>query len=570
MEFTADQKSIVVFSKKISFDTLIAKLAELSGDQIKGFFANRAVKIPRKLNAQALTKILNNRIKQLNSLSMNKDSFSKLVHYKNFTEFQLQSLFDKVGTDEDFLEYRKELWLLILKNNKIFDFQDGEIQYLNNLRKLHPVDFKVFSNEINSVLVDLKNEFDACPKANLEANLNESFSAEDIRKLAAKYGITIPNRLKKEELLEYVKKILSARGRIAKSFEKELEGMTVAQLNSLCEVNQLRISTNLKKPELIFLFLYLINEKKPEESNISKLVFNDNIKPLDFTVDISVVDAFGRGAPKQVIFFNEEEQLEPAEEEEPLVVDTLASKPQEEPVEEAEEESESEETDEEPVEEETEEEPVEEAEEESESEETDEEPVEETEEEPELEETEEEPVEETEEESVEETEEESVEETEEESESEEAEEESVEETEDDDFEDEEEEDDDDFAEPEPDEELDDDFEDEETEDDDDFEDEEEEDDNDFAEPEPDEELDDEEKSVEDSEVLEDESYDDEFLAAEPKPASEDPITDPINNPYFRSKKLVSKKKKIIIIWAIVLLLIVGAIIAMLLVMKYLN
>ena len=585
MEFTADKKSIVVFSKKISFDTLIDKLAELSGEQVKGFFANRAVKIPRKLNALALMKILNNRIKKLNSLSMNKDSFSKLAHYKEFTEFQLQTLFDKVGTDEDFLEYRKELWTLIFRNNKIFNFQDGEVQYLHNLRKLHPVDFKVFSNEINSVLVDLKTEFDACPKDKIEAYLNESFSSEDIRQLAAKYGITIPNRLKKEELLVYVKMILSTRGRISKAFDKELDGMTVAQLNSLCEVNKLNISTNLKKPELIFLFLFLINEKKLEESNYSKLVFTDRIKPLDFTVDVSVVDAFGRGTPKQVIFFNDEEQLEPEEEEEEAL--ELPEEPKEEPTttEEAvlpftidgmnvvanttkkkEKAKKEPEPKEEPVKEEPivekEPEPVEEKIDETEPEEVEEtepEAVEETEPE-EVEETESEEVEETESEEVEETEPEAVEETEseevEESESEEVEEsepEEVEESEEDDF--------------------DDDFDEDEDDDDDDF--------DDFAEPEPDEELDEEINSDEDKkasseedndeefEDLEDESYDDEFLVAAPKSESEDPITDPINNPYFRSKKLVSKKKNIIIC-AVVTALIVGAIVAMLLLMKYLN
>ncbi len=446
MEYIESKDAVLIYSKKIGMSTIVNKLADLSGEQVSGFFYTRKIRLPRKLNVMALVGALNDRIKELNSLSLSKDAFEKLQYYPEFTEYQLQVLFEKVGTEEDFLKYRRYLWTLIIRNYDSLQLMDGEAQYLLNVRKQKIDSVSAYFTRINSCSMDLDKEFDGCPIINMENLLKNSFSQEEIRNLGKKYDIVIPNRLKKDELNNYVKLIMKSRKKLTKALETEIDGMTVVQLNSFCQLQQILLSATLKKEELVYLFLFLIHQSEFETLNLPFLIDYDFSKPLEFKVDLSVVDAFGRGEPKKVIYYDEpeEEPEEPEEVEEkpdtiiPATVEgmdvlidlekgtvTPQPKPEEAPVEEpieAEEDSEEESVEADEVEEPTEEEsvevdeveePIEEAEEEPEEESVEadevEEPTEEAEEEPEEESVEADEVEEPTEEAEEEPEEESVE-----------------------------------------------------------------------------------------------------------------------------------------------------------------
>ncbi|MDE5867501.1 MAG: hypothetical protein K2H02_01000, partial [Anaeroplasmataceae bacterium] len=135
MEYIESKDCVVIFSKRIGLSTISHKLADLSGEQISGFFLSRKIRIPRKLNAMALIGALNDRIKELDSHSLSRDAFSKLSFYPNFTEYQLQLLFERIGTEENFAKYREYLWKLLIRNFEAIHLMDGEAQYLINVRK---------------------------------------------------------------------------------------------------------------------------------------------------------------------------------------------------------------------------------------------------------------------------------------------------------------------------------------------------------------------------------------------------------------------------------------------------
>ena len=116
MEFINDKDMVQIFDKRSRVSTVVNKLALLSAEQVRDFFSNREVKLPRKLNCLALMSVLNEKIPLLNSKSLPKDMFIKLQNYKNFSEFQLQALFDKICDEEDYNRYRVRLWTLVLKN----------------------------------------------------------------------------------------------------------------------------------------------------------------------------------------------------------------------------------------------------------------------------------------------------------------------------------------------------------------------------------------------------------------------------------------------------------------------
>ena len=301
MEFSNNLEYVTVFDKRGKVVTLATRLANLSAQQIKEFFANRENKIPRRINMLALMSVLNEKIKTLNSQSLTKDMFTKLQFYKDFNEFQLQSLFEKICDDEDFLNYRITLWTLIIKNHDCLNLQDGEVQYLSKIKKLKVDDFSSYQRIIFDVCEDINRQFDGVQVKNIEENFNNSFSSDDLRRLAEKYGLIIPARLKKNEFTDFVKQILKSKRKLTVALSKEIDDMTVVQLNSLCELHEITLSSNLKKHEIIYLLMFFIKANKLSTSELKGVSHEGGIRPLEFTVNLDNVDNFGRGEAKEVI-----------------------------------------------------------------------------------------------------------------------------------------------------------------------------------------------------------------------------------------------------------------------------
>ena len=93
MELNLEKNSITIFGKKEKIDTLVNKLAGLSGEQIFEAFAYRGILIPRKLNCYAMYSVINEKLKKVYASDFSKDYFQRLKYYKYFSEIQLYNLF---------------------------------------------------------------------------------------------------------------------------------------------------------------------------------------------------------------------------------------------------------------------------------------------------------------------------------------------------------------------------------------------------------------------------------------------------------------------------------------------
>lgn len=306
MEFLEDKKMVVFFSKRMKLETVIHKLSALSSEQIVGFFENRGLRLPRRLHCLALVDTLNQSIPKLNSLSMSKDAFEKLAYYPNYTEFQLQNLFGKIGDLQDFIYYKESLWTIIIKNYSAINLTDGELQYLLTIKKLPMEDFATYSLNVSKICADLVDEYDGCPISKIEKNLMNSYTIEEIRLLAQKYDFTIPERLKKEELVSYTKEILKNKRKLTKTLEKEIDQMTLLQLSSFCSLHKILLSPNLKKEEAIYLFLFLMKKNSHPLLDVKKLYGLDEVVPLKFQVDLDAIQPFGKGVARKVIYLEGE------------------------------------------------------------------------------------------------------------------------------------------------------------------------------------------------------------------------------------------------------------------------
>ena len=324
MDFNYEKNTVIIFGKSEKLDTLANRLASLSGEQVYGFFSNRGIDVPRKMNCMALTSVINERLKTLHASELSKDYFQRLNYYKEFSEVQLYNLFLSIcNTKEQFKQYRVNLFKLIIMNFVGLNLTDGELKYLKDLKKLSVENFDTYFRFISSMCQEQENTFDGQDITLLRDFLVNSGSNQEIMDLGRKYGIQLSQSLKKQELIDYMKYYLNRAGELSKSLEYEIDASTLQGLNNMCIKYRVPMSSNMNKSQLVTYLFYILSQCEIKNTSIRRIEFSEMYKPLEFTVDMSLFKGFYRDDTKRVIHYVGEENdyfpiLEPKEE---IVVD---------------------------------------------------------------------------------------------------------------------------------------------------------------------------------------------------------------------------------------------------------
>jgi hypothetical protein len=303
MELNYSKNQIILYGRVCKLDTLINKLSSLSGEQVYHFLIDRTTQLPRRINCMAMISVLNNRIKFLHSNSMPKDAFVKLQYYAGYSEQQLFMLFNKIFDETDFQTYRKNLFSLIIDNYQELNLNDGELMYLKNLNKQSIGSFPDYFNYITGASLEQDNTFDGQDVTVLKNNLQYSASNQDIFDLAGKYGVPLPQRLKREEYLEFIFDYLKRKGTYSESVQNELNEMNITQISTYARRTGIPMQPNMSKTELITYFFYFLDQCEIPTTSMSKIKSSPKYEPLEFRVDLQAIDSFSTSEPKRVIYY---------------------------------------------------------------------------------------------------------------------------------------------------------------------------------------------------------------------------------------------------------------------------
>jgi len=308
MDINFEKGTVTLFGKAGKLDTLIKKFTMLSGEQVYHFLVNRGIQFPRRLNCHALMSVLNQKIKFLNSNSLSKDYFTRLKYYSSFSEQQLYNLFVKICNDENsFYEYRYNLFKLLLLNFVAMDFNDGELTYVKNLKKANLESFEQYYNYISGAGVEQEGTFDGQDLDVLKENLEFSASNQEIYDIASKYGIEIPQKLKKEDLLEFIIWWMQQDNSYNDQIGEELNQMTLQQLGTFAERTNIPMASNMSKKQLVTYLFFILSRSEIETTSIKRLEITEEYVPLEFKVDLTKVSLFKNAEPKKIIHYKGEE-----------------------------------------------------------------------------------------------------------------------------------------------------------------------------------------------------------------------------------------------------------------------
>ena len=309
MNINHEKNQIMVYGKAIKYDAFIKKLSDLSGEQIYGFFNSRGIMLPRMMNCFALTSVLNNKIKFLHSNSLTKDYFVRLQHYKSFTETQLENLFLALNcTSEDFAQYRFNLMKLIVDNYEALDINDGEITYLKNLKKAKIKGFEEYVGYVSAACLEQPGTFDGALIEDLKKDLMFTATNQEIILIGEKYGITIPERLQKDEYVGFIKYYLNKEGKLTEEADQVLDDMSINGLSIYAKREGIPMQPSMSKDDLVTYLFYVLEQCEIPFSTCDSITYDENLyKPLDFSIDLSAITPFGNGDAKKIIYYEGEE-----------------------------------------------------------------------------------------------------------------------------------------------------------------------------------------------------------------------------------------------------------------------
>lgn len=134
---------------------------------------------------------------------------------------------------------------------------------------------------------DMTSDFDGVDEHTFLKGLNEGATLETIKALALSYGLTMPRRLKKKELIDIICKRSNG-----KATQEMLSTMTVFDLEAYAKKHQYYVSIELKKMDMIYYLLdYLKGRQKAQTPHQNQL------RDTSLILDLTTQEFLSRSTP---------------------------------------------------------------------------------------------------------------------------------------------------------------------------------------------------------------------------------------------------------------------------------
>lgn len=257
MEIRLADDYLNLAGKDYVLSEVIDTLANLSAAQIVAYFSDLKIMLPRVINAAALRGALNEKVKIAKTLNLSDEMMYRLRFYPDFSEYQLQSFFQMVHQPEMDIIYKKSLFKLLLMNATLLGLNDDNFLAMLELAPEPYEEFGKFEETILPLFYDFNKDFDAIRRTTLVVSLQKSATAVDIRDMGKKYGISIPKRLKRDEMQALIEEGLRKQHKLTEEMKAKLDKLPIINLQRLAKQNDIKVSVDLKKEDLI---AYLLNE----------------------------------------------------------------------------------------------------------------------------------------------------------------------------------------------------------------------------------------------------------------------------------------------------------------------
>lgn len=283
MKILTRKSDITINNRKMRVGELIANLKSLPSTEVRDFFIKQKKMIPRQVRCDVLRGIIDVQLKEKKVTSMLTDEMNyRLNWYNKFSEYQLENLLAFFNNPQLVDQFKEELWLAIVSRHD--DLQIDDITLFTLYQK--SINFRIESENTESLLdynrvmdcifYDEEGYIDGLSLAEFREVLLQSSTLVELREIGTKFGIDVPRRIKKNELMDIIVDELKEQGKLEGDVEEKIRKMSVVGLQRFAKDNGIKASIELKKEDIIEYIIKFMSA--PEVSDAEKVVITESVK----------------------------------------------------------------------------------------------------------------------------------------------------------------------------------------------------------------------------------------------------------------------------------------------------
>ena len=277
---------VKIGDKKVKIEDLVSTLIFYPADKVVRFFELIGLTVPRKLRMASLRRELDPFVtsKKIVQQTLSDEVNYRLSWYDHYSESQLVNLVPQFKDADLDRKARETLWVNLL--SYLFDKQVPENELLGFVKAAREFqkgavleDFIAYNDKLNSIFFDEQNQIDGLTPEVFRPVLFKSSTLIELREIGKKFGVDVPRRLKKNELVDIIVRELKNQDKYTKEQEDKVSGLAVIQLQRFAIEHNIKASIELKKEEIIEYILSNASETKEKYYVPSTPGVYEEIKP---------------------------------------------------------------------------------------------------------------------------------------------------------------------------------------------------------------------------------------------------------------------------------------------------
>jgi hypothetical protein len=271
---------IFLYSKKVKISKLIESFTVIPSNEIVKYLKNKEIYLPYYFHKALIRKNIAPAIADAESSNKFSDEMKfRLKHFDKFTIFQLEKLAFGYQLKINVQEYKKDFWDIIVRNRTELGINNLEFVKLQNLTLKYSKEdqetYEEMRQNFEEVYFEPQGYFNGTLFEEAKEVLNSSTTLTEIRELGKLYGVEIPRRINKKQLID----ILAIKLNLDEEKIQEISKKSILEIERYAKRRKVNVSIELKKSDMIEYILIKMPEKEePMYTNSLKVFAGMNIE----------------------------------------------------------------------------------------------------------------------------------------------------------------------------------------------------------------------------------------------------------------------------------------------------
>jgi hypothetical protein len=300
-------------NKDYSIDELVENLVNVPGEEIANLLAELDINIPRSIRFNALQKVLFPVLEQEYNDLLKAESDvegperleesrrqTRLRWIDSFSETQFENelfKFNDKDLDKKYLfEFWKRLIIFLLKEGvpkqTLAAFIERFIQKYQSNQGTPPT--RLFNKAIEPFIYDEEGTFDGLIRSLFAKRVVLSATISELKQIGSKYGIKVPTRLTKIQVLEIVINELKDRNEYIPEVHSELNDFNLKELEDFARLNNIIAFAYINKDQMIE---YMYKEYDEKGIQVKRFKKEEEIE-VELEEEIVAIEEKEEVAPK--------------------------------------------------------------------------------------------------------------------------------------------------------------------------------------------------------------------------------------------------------------------------------